>query len=240
MIDRHVLVAIAALLLAGGCDDDPPKKNPFEPPPKETNTPPPASAMPKPSGAPQLAIDDLGPKVGYTRVLLERPEGKDKLDKELEDVKSHFEGKDATLVVVRKAKMSWVVTMIDALSKIGVKQVVVKTETRKEFPGELAFTPQDKAPTPTPCALAGMILRGSGNCHLENQRWNGQQALQGFCRPRSLDDRGNDRAIRQGVQRLATLLRVRRPTHRVGPCLRPGGFGQKDRRHRARHAGAPA
>lgn len=139
--------------------------------------------MPKSTAAPQLGIDDLGPKVGFTRVLLERPEGKDKLADELEAVKIHFQDKDASVVVVRQAKMTWVVAMIDALSKIGVKRVVVKTETRKDFPTDLAFTPQDKAPAALPCSLAGMILEDRGTAIWKVSGGTASKRAKGFAGP---------------------------------------------------------
>jgi hypothetical protein len=156
----RLALALAALgaFAAAACDDPPPKKNPFEAPPKETVEPPKDAAPPKPVGPPELAIDDLGPKVGFSRVLLDKPEGRDKLAKELAENKSQFEGKEATLSVIRKAKLSWVMTMMSELGKIGATKVIVKTDTRKDYPGELPFTPEAKAPTPEPCAVVGMIL----------------------------------------------------------------------------------
>lgn len=173
------LTVLGFALCLGACDDPPPKKEPV----KAKETAPTTSAVAKPSGPPQLSIDDLGPKVGYTRVLLERPEGKDKLTEELETVKSHFEGKDATLVVVRQAKLPWVVAMIDGLSKIGAKRVVVKTETRKEFPTELAFTPQDQAPDAPACALAGMILEDRGTAIWKISGGTASKRAKGFAGP---------------------------------------------------------
>jgi hypothetical protein len=152
-MNRTVAFALAFSSLATlGCDDPPPKKNPFEPSPKQTVEPP------KPAGPPELAIDDLGPKVGFSRVLLDKPEGRDKLREELSAHKQHFEGKDATVSIIRKAKLAWVMTLMNELGKVGATKVVVKTETRKEFSGQLAFTPESKAPTPEPCAVVGMIL----------------------------------------------------------------------------------
>ena len=94
-----VLVGVA--LVAFGCDDKP-QKNPFDPPPKETKEPPPITEVPKPKGPPELAIDDMGPKVGFTRILLDKPEGKSKLEKELQDNKAAYDGKEATLSIVRR------------------------------------------------------------------------------------------------------------------------------------------
>jgi hypothetical protein len=179
-VRTSLLRLLGFALLAGACDDPPPKKEPVKE--KETATPT-ASATAKPSGPPQLAIDELGPKVGYTRVLLERPEGKDKLTEELEAVKNHFEGKDVPLVVVRQAKIPWVVAMIDGLSKIGVKRVLVKTETRKEFPTELGFTPQDQAPEAPACALAGMILEDRGTAIWKISGGTASKRAKGFAGP---------------------------------------------------------
>jgi len=141
-----------------GCDDSPPPKNPFEPPPKDTVAPPKLTAPPKPKGPPELAIDELGPKVGFSRVLLDKPEGRDKLAKEIKEIKEHYDGKEATLSVIRKAKMVWVMTMMQELGKIGATKVIIKTDTREEFPKELAFTPLARAPEPEPCALVGLIM----------------------------------------------------------------------------------
>lgn len=150
--------ALLFALAAGGCDDKPPPKNPFEPPPKQTVEPPKITEVPKPKGPPELGIDDLGPKVGFTRVLLDKPEGREKLAKELNEIKSQYEGKEPVLDVIRKAKLVWVMTLMNELGKIGVTKVIVKTETREDYPKQLTFTTQAKAPKPEPCALAGMIL----------------------------------------------------------------------------------
>lgn len=157
---RTALVTLAAFgaLSLAGCDDPPKKTNPFDPPPKPTVEVPKDAGTAQPKGPPELAIDELGPKVGFTRVLLDKPEGKDKLLKELGDVKQYIDGKEATLSVIRNAKMATVIAFMEALGKVGASKVIVKTETRKEFKPELAFTPQAKAPTPEPCALVGMIL----------------------------------------------------------------------------------
>jgi len=158
MIRKALVMGLALAGLMAGCDDSPPPKNPFEPPPKKTVEPPKLTEAPKPKGPPELAIDELGPKVGYSRVLLDKPEGRDKLAKELSDNKSWYSGKEVTLSVIRKAKMKWVMTMMHEIGTVGATKVIIKTETREEFPKELVFTPLSKAPEPEPCALVGMIL----------------------------------------------------------------------------------
>jgi hypothetical protein len=157
MTRTTLALALVASLL-GGCDDSKPEKNPFEPPPKETVEPPKDAGFPAKKGPPELGIDDLGPKVGFSRVLLDKRDGRDRLAHELGETKENWDGKEVTLAIVRKAKLSWAVTFMQELGKVGATKVIVKTETRKEFPGEVAFTPLAKAPTPEPCALTGMIL----------------------------------------------------------------------------------
>lgn len=158
-MNRPALALLAfATLGVWACDDPPPKKNPFEAPPKDTVEPPKDAVPPKPSGPPELAIDDLGPKVGFSRVLIDKPDGRERLRNELSPVKQHYAGKEVTLSVVRKTKLAWVQIMLSELGKIGATKVIVKTETRKDFPGELAFTPEATAPAPEPCAVVGMIL----------------------------------------------------------------------------------
>ncbi len=165
------------------CDDSPPPKNPFDPSPSATKTPPPVTAAPKPKTAPLLSIDDMGVKIGYSQVLLDKPEGRDKLDRELEEHKSHFEGKETSLAVVRKAKLNHVVTMVTALEKIGVTQVTVKTETRKEYPSELPFTPQAKAKDLAPCTVVAMVLDDRGTAVWKISGGTATKRAKGFAGP---------------------------------------------------------
>lgn len=180
---RSVLLATVVFAAAVGCDEAKKPKNPFEPPPKQTVEPPKTTEVPKPKGPPELAIDDLGPKVGFTRVLLDKPEGRDRLAKELAENKQHYEGKEASLSVIRKAKMIWVTTMLAELAKVNVTKVLIKTETRKEFPGELGFLPEAKAPKPEPCALVGMVLEDRGTAIWKVAGGTAMKRPKGFAGP---------------------------------------------------------
>ncbi|MCA9592498.1 MAG: biopolymer transporter ExbD [Myxococcales bacterium] len=175
-----VLVGVA--LVAFGCDDKP-QKNPFDPPPKETKEPPPITEVPKPKGPPELAIDDMGPKVGFTRILLDKPEGKSKLEKELQDNKAAYDGKEATLSIVRKAKMSWVVTMVQELADIGATKILIKTDTREEYPKELPFTPQRSVPEAAPCSVVGMVLDDRGTAIWKLSGGTASKRAKGFAGP---------------------------------------------------------
>ncbi len=181
-ISTSVLAACALSLALAGCEDKP-QKNPFEPPPKETKEPPPLKEPPKPKGPPELAIDEMGPKVGFTRILLDKPEGKSKLEKELEENKSHYEGKETTLSVVRKAKMAWVVTMMQELDKIGAPKVIIKTDTREEYPKEIAFTPQSKVTDAAQCSVVGMVLDDRGTAIWKLSGGTASKRAKGFAGP---------------------------------------------------------
>jgi hypothetical protein len=156
MTRKLLALALAAGLLLG-CEDSKPDKNPFAPPPKQTVEPAKDAGTAPPTGPPQLAIDDLGPKIGYTRVLLDKPEGRDRLAHELSETKEDWDGKEVPLTIDRRSKLAWVVAFIHELGKVGASKVVIKTETRKEFPTQLAFTPLAKAATPEPCALVAIV-----------------------------------------------------------------------------------
>jgi hypothetical protein len=149
--------ALALLLLAcSSACDEPPKKNPFDPPKDAAIAPPPASAIPKPDVAPILEIDTISPKVGSERALLMHPEGKAELTRLLGAAKRWFEGKDTVLVVDRKTKVGWVVTYLDELAKLGVSNVTIRTETRKEFSQDQHFVPEAKVQA-APCSVVGMV-----------------------------------------------------------------------------------
>ncbi len=173
----------ALLPFASGCDDSPPPKNPFDPSPSATKAPPPIKETPKPKGAPHLSIDDLGPKIGFSRVLLDKPEGRAKLDKELEENKAHFDGKEATLTIIRKAKLAHVVSMVEALEKIGATKIIIKTDTRKEYPAQLAFTPQGKAEELASCTVVGMVLADRGTAIWKIAGGTASKRTKGFAGP---------------------------------------------------------
>jgi len=178
--------ALAGALALAGCVlaacEEPPKKNPFDPPPGQPKQPPP-SEPPQPKGPPELAIDGLGPKIGFTRVLLDKPEGRARLTQELGAVREHFEGKDATAIVDRKAKIPWVVALVDDLAKIGVSKVTIKTETRKEYPAEIGFTPVGKLSSPAACSVVAMVLDDRGTAVWKLDGGTATKRAKGFAGP---------------------------------------------------------
>jgi hypothetical protein len=152
------LVASCALV---GCDD-PPKKNPFDPPPDQAKQPPPITETPKPKGPPELSLDSLGPKVGFTRVLLEQQEGRGKLKAELEQNRDYFAGKGAPLLVDRVAKLPYVAAFLAELGALGSKPVTIKTESRKDFPTEVNFVPENAIGEVPSCSVVAMVTEDRG------------------------------------------------------------------------------
>jgi hypothetical protein len=145
-----------------GCDDPPTQKKSEGPSADQPTTPPPAKPAEKVESAPDLVIDAIGTKVGFARINLQFPEGRGKLASELSDNRRHLEGKEVRLIVDRKAKSEWVSVYLAELGKLGVSQVLVRTETRSEFPSELRFTPESKVQSPAPCSVVAMILEDRG------------------------------------------------------------------------------
>lgn len=154
------LIALLALALVG-CEDAP-KKNPFDPPPDKPVEPPKYTPPPKPEGPPPLAIDAISPKIGFERANFQFPEARSKLKSALTEHRAELEGKQATLIVDRKAKQEWVAAYLSELGAVGVPTVLVKTETRGEFPQELVFTPEAKLAGSPSCSTVAMIMADRG------------------------------------------------------------------------------
>ena len=155
------LGALSLVLGAWGCEDAP-KKNPFDPPKDKPVEPPPLKEAPKPEGPPDLAIDSISPKVGFERANFQFPDGRKKLAAALAQNQRFLEGKQATLIVDRKAKQDWVSAYLSELGKINVPSVLVKTETRDEFPHEVTFTPESKLASSAGCSTVAMIMSDRG------------------------------------------------------------------------------
>jgi hypothetical protein len=178
-LSRSLLAALA--LLAAACDSEKPK-NPFDPPADKPKEPPKLTEPPKPTGPPHLTIDTLGPKIGFNRALLDKPEGRAQLAQEVAAVRQHFEGKEAPVIVDRKAHIAWVVALIQELEKIGVSAVKLKTETRKEYPAEIRFLPPGKASS-QPCSLVAMVLEDRGTAVWKISGGAAMKRARGFAGP---------------------------------------------------------
>jgi len=147
-------------LLASACDDPPRSATPQTKPIADPHETPQETV--KPAGTPELSIDSVGPKVGFTRILLDKPEGRQRLSQELGELKARFEGKDAPVSIDRTAKLAWAVAFFEELGKIGATAITVKTNTRKEFSEKLTFTPLDRVKGAPGCSVVAMVLEDRG------------------------------------------------------------------------------
>jgi biopolymer transport protein ExbD len=145
-------------LVLGICScESKPKTNPFEVK-KETVEPPPLQAPPKPTGPPEFTVAESGPKVAWTYILLETPEGKPKLEKELQENKEYILGKEVKLAADRKAKLAHVNVMMLALEAAGATSIAVSTSTRPEFPPSVTFAPSARKKSAPPCSVVAKVL----------------------------------------------------------------------------------
>src|SRR5262249_54673178 len=133
------------------------KTNPFETK-KDTVEPPPIKEAPKPQGPPDFVVGAEGPKVGWTYVLLEKADGKQKLAAAVADAKEWVSGKDVKLRVDRQAKIAHVAEMLHALAEGGASGVTVSTDTRTEFPKTVAFTALSGLMSRPHCAVVAKVL----------------------------------------------------------------------------------
>jgi biopolymer transport protein ExbD len=153
-----VCLAWSALVAVGllACESKP-KTNPFEAK-KETVEPPPITAPPKPAGPPDFTVSEEGPKVGWTYILLDKPEGKPKLESELAANKEHVAGKEVKLTAGRRSKLEHVAEMVRALEAAGATSVVVATDTRPEFPKTVTFAPRARGKDAPSCSVVAKVL----------------------------------------------------------------------------------
>lgn len=148
--------AIAPNLI--GCDSSEKPRNPFDPPKDAPVKPPPVTEVPKPKGPPELSVDNLSPKVGFSRVLLQKPTDREKLKAELSQVKDEFSGKEAIVAVDRKANLNWVIAMLEELGNIGATPIIIKTSSRTDFPQQLTIEPQFRAGKVPDCSVVTMLM----------------------------------------------------------------------------------
>jgi biopolymer transport protein ExbD len=152
----RVVLALALLVAAAACDDKP-KTNPFETK-KDTVEPPPITEPPKPKGPPELTVSQEGPKVGWTYIMLDKPDGKQKLANEIAANKDYVSGKDVTVRADRNSKLSQVAAMIDALADGGATSITMSTETRTEFPKTVKFSPPASGKSAPACSIVAKVL----------------------------------------------------------------------------------
>jgi len=179
--------SLVALFLATigllNCEDSKPERNPFDPPPNAPKLPPPVTEPPKPEGPPELSLDASGPKVGFSRIVLQKPEDFDKLRKEVQGVRDQFNGKDVHVVASRDTNTQWVVAMLKNLEEIGATGLFVRTPTRKEFSGELEFLAQQKAASLPACSVVAIVREDRGTAVWRLSGGTASKRSKGFAGP---------------------------------------------------------
>jgi hypothetical protein len=151
------LVVATSLCFSLGCDDAP-HANPFDPPKDAPIKPPPVTESVKPKGPPELSVDNLSPKVGFSRVILKQPSDRDKLRKEIEGVREDFANKETVVTVDRNADPKMVLAFLEELSRIDAAPLIVKTSSRTDFPQQLPITMESKAGSAPPCSVVAMVM----------------------------------------------------------------------------------
>lgn len=150
-------VFFVALFTVAACDDKP-KANPSETKTAETVQPPPITEPPKPTGPPEFTVSQEGPKVGWTYVMLDKPEGKQKLASEIASNKEYVSGKDVSVRADRNSKLAHVAAMLDALAGGGATSITVATDTRTEFPKTVRFSPPAAGKSASACSVVAKVL----------------------------------------------------------------------------------
>ncbi len=176
-------VALFLSILVAGCEDDKPQRNPFDPPPDAPKPAPSITEVPKPQGPPELSLDSSGPKVGFTRIVIQKPEDYDKLHKEIAGVRNDFNGKDVHVVASRDTKTEWVVALLKELEAIGASALYVRTETRKEFSNELEFLTQLKAAGKPSCSVVAIVREDRGTAVWRLSGGTASKRTRGFAGP---------------------------------------------------------
>jgi hypothetical protein len=144
-----------------GCDEKP-ESAAAAPSDAPARAAPIVSATVKPALPPSFEIDTQGAKVGFERALLDQRDGRYTLNKLLSPTAQFVDGQDVRLLVDRNAKLPWVSAFIDELAALGAKHVLVSTETRKEYPSNLAFSPELTLKSAAPCSPLAMVLKDRG------------------------------------------------------------------------------
>lgn len=182
---------VCAGLLAAACEDEKPQRNPFDPGPNATKQPPPITETPKPQGPPELSLDAVGAKVGFTQFVLQEDaqdptrvsSNLEKLKQAIEAVRDQFTGKDVHVSASRETKTAWVVRMLSDLDQIGATALYVRTDTRKEFSSELQFQLDKKVANAPSCSVVAIVLEDRGTAVWKLSGGTASKRSKGFAGP---------------------------------------------------------
>jgi hypothetical protein len=154
---------LLAAVLAGGacaCDQKKPETNTTTDPVAEPSARP---REPEPERAPELAVDEAGPRVGWDHVRVDDDRAMLRLRAALEPHRKWFEGQKVEMKALAKVDPRWVVWTVTALGELGASSVEIETATRPGYPPKIAFTPQSRLGAPPPeCSLVAQVLEDRG------------------------------------------------------------------------------
>lgn len=150
------LFAISLLVVTAACESKP-KTNPFENKSAPV-APPPIKETPKPQGPPDFVVSAEGPKVGWTYVMLEKADGKQKLAAAVGAQREWVSGKEVKLRADRQAKVAHVGEMLRALAEAGASSVTIQTDTRNEFSKTVTFTAPGALMSKPTCSVVAKVL----------------------------------------------------------------------------------
>jgi biopolymer transport protein ExbD len=159
---KHLSGAIVGLLglsLLAACEET---KKPKPVVPTTVTEPEVVKAPSRPKGPPELAVDEVSPKVGYDRAPLNKEQDVERLRALVAESKEFISGKDVELKVDRHANLKWVIEMIDAMAAIDVGKIKLSTPTRPDYPVSLTFIAQSKVSGAPGCSLVTTVLKDRG------------------------------------------------------------------------------
>jgi len=105
---------------------------------------------------PTLTVDNLGPYLDGQRADLASADGPKKLTDIVKGLP--IDGKEVTLVTLKKAKTRDVLAVVRELGAAGAPTVKIKTDGRNDLPQELVVTPSNKLPaTPSACSVVTTV-----------------------------------------------------------------------------------
>lgn len=166
---RSILLGLAGLSLIACGDSPAPDASSASAKPQVTSPPLKPTSSAKLDEMPSLTVDELGPYLNGQRPKLSEPDGPAKLKAIVAGLP--IKGKGVTLAILKKAKTSDVVAVVNELGSAGAPTVTIKVgDTRKDLPSELVVTPRSQyTEMPPPCAIVGIIT-----AKLETDIWSVQ------------------------------------------------------------------
>lgn len=105
---------------------------------------------------PPVTVDNLGPYIDGQRADLKTPDGLARLKKSIAGLP--LDGKEVTLVTLKKSKTGDVLAVVRELGAAGVPTVRIKTDARNDLPTELVVVPSNKlAAAPPSCSVTAHL-----------------------------------------------------------------------------------